>query len=149
MSEDLNHTELKEEYSHSVALYKHYATIQFAQLTVFLLLMINATQFFFGSTCNITRPYSYLVPAIFSILSLFFFVMHWSHSFVGEKFLDRSIQIEEIINYKLYSKIRAIGNDNKPMNKYSIRPTKAILRTLYIFGIIYWFVVFLNKVIDM
>ncbi|MEL6930924.1 MAG: hypothetical protein AAFO95_20200, partial [Cyanobacteria bacterium J06600_6] len=93
MKEDLNHTELREEYSHSVGLYKHYATIQFAQLTVFLLLMINATQFFFGNT--ITRPYSYLVPATFSILSLFFLVMHWSHSLVGEKFLDRSIQIEK------------------------------------------------------
>ena len=147
MQENLDHTELKEEYSHSVALYKHYATIQFAQLTVFLLLMINATIFFFGSP--IIRPYSYLVPIIFSILSLFFLVMHWSHSLVGEKFLDRSIEIENIIKYELFSKIQAIGNDSKPMNKYSIRPTKAILRILYTFGIIYWFVVFLNKVIDM
>ncbi|MEL6931004.1 MAG: hypothetical protein AAFO95_20615, partial [Cyanobacteria bacterium J06600_6] len=62
---------------------------------------------------------------------------------------DSSALQEKIVKYELLSKIQAIGHNSKPMNKYSIRPTKAILRILYTFGMIYWFVVFLNKVIDM
>jgi hypothetical protein len=123
---------LRHEYDKSLDLIKHYATIQFAQLSVYIAMNGAALSVLFGSQpYPLTDLHSFLATAFLAITCLLFFVMQESHMYLVSHFLRRAASIEIQLKYKGLSQFPG-------MPEYKFSPAKWSLRLFYLAVLLGW-----------
>ena len=119
----------KDEYARMIELVKHYATIQFAELSVFIVIMSAAGVSLFSP--NTPRGAARVVLMFGAALTaLCLWVIHESNSYQMWLFLKRAAQLEEQLGYQGYSKLR--------IRAYWLGPGTLAFRSLYVLLILFW-----------
>lgn len=94
----------KDEYARMIELLKHYATLQFAELSVFIAIMSAGIVFLFGSNAP-SEPIPLFVMLGMAIIALCLWIIQESNSYQMSHFLRRAAQLELDLGYHGYSKL--------------------------------------------
>jgi hypothetical protein len=124
----------RDEYTRMVELLKHYATLQFAELSVFIGVMGAAILFLFGVNTPRGAARVFLLFGM-SLAAMCLWVIHESNSKQMWHFLKRAAQLETQLGYQGYSKLPGMLVYRLG---YWIGPGSLAFRFLYLVVILFW-----------
>ena len=120
----------KHEYDKSIELYKHYSTVQFARLSVFVAVMSAGIVYLLGDKSP-SEPALSIGNIAMIIVTGLFWIMQESDMYIVGHFLRRSAQLEITLGYCGFSKMPG-------MPKYKYAPSKWALRAFYFVLLCFW-----------
>ncbi len=124
----------KDEYARIVELLRHYAALQFAELSVFMAVMGAAVSFFFGAN---PHPGPTRVPLLsgMAFVVVCLWVIHESNSRQMWHFLRRGASLEGQLGYEGYSTLD--GSRHNSIG-YWLGPGSLAFRLIYLLSFVLW-----------
>ena len=126
----MSHENARDEYTRMVELVRHYVTLQFAELSVFIAIMSAAVAFLFGPNAP-KEPMLSVIKAGVALIALCLWIVQESNSYQMSRFLRRAVELEAVLGYKGFSTFPG-------MPEYRLAPGKWAFRALYFFMFCFW-----------
>jgi hypothetical protein len=96
----------EKEYQEAASAMRHYGTIQFAALTVFIAITGGLIALLYSKSTDIPIPIRFAIMFGGLLISIFFFLIELSNSYHWSHVARRAGELEtEVLNYKLYSSL--------------------------------------------
>ena len=127
----MNNNYYKDEYNDTSANMRHYGTLRFARLTVFIVITGAMINYLFNP--NVEIPLNSLQLKICAlIISVMFWIVEVSDMFMWTRFIQRAAILEKQLKYEQYSRLPGSPGFN------IMRPATIALWVFYLLVIIFW-----------